>query len=325
MRALRIAIVGCGRMGSQHAATAARLGHRVVIACDLNMAHASALAAKFADCRVLTEPAEIPWSTVDAGFVCTPPCSRGPTELAAARQAVPLFLEKPVGLSAEQCRPALAAFTASGTMTSVGYMNRYRASVQRARHFLANEGALGFLGHWVGAPYRVSWWDDPALSGGQLNEQCTHLVDLARYLVGEIAEVSAWGQPMSDRLGANASVSIQLRFQTGALGAILCGCLANEKQIGCRVFTRRGQVMLDGWDFRLSSTSGLISADDTPATDVFGEEVEVFLTAVQAGEDAGILSDLGDALKTQRAVDQATAALRAARPKAAEWRAALVR
>src|SRR5690242_11196262 len=151
--ALRIAIVGCGRMGLTHAQGAARLGHRVIVACDPDGARAGALAAAHPGCEVLTDPAAIRWDEVDAGFVCTPPFARGPVELYAAKAGVPLFLEKPIGLSATQCLSALAAFRRTGAITSVGYMNRYRSSVRRARGLLENETVLGFAAHWVGAAY----------------------------------------------------------------------------------------------------------------------------------------------------------------------------
>src|SRR5207245_9417669 len=100
---LRIAIVGCGRMGLQHARTASHLGHRITVACDVDLARATALASAYPGCQAITDPAAIRWAGVDAGFVCTPPFARGPVELFAARARVPLFLEKPVGLSAAQC------------------------------------------------------------------------------------------------------------------------------------------------------------------------------------------------------------------------------
>src|SRR5436189_1125729 len=243
--ALRIAIVGCGRMGLSHARSAVRLGHRVVVACDLDVARASALAATFPGCEVVTDSAAIRWDEVDAGFVCTPPFARGPVELYAAKAGVPLFLEKPIGLSAAQCLSALTAFRLTGTITSVGYMNRYRASVRRARSLLGGESVLGFAAHWVCAAYRVPWWGDPTLSGGQLNEQCTHLIDLARHLVGEVSEVNAFAQPSPNGGGGTAAVSILLRFRNGTLGTVICGCLAQEKQIGCHVFTPRGPLVLE--------------------------------------------------------------------------------
>lgn len=310
MSSLRIAIIGCGRMGTQHSRVAAQLGHRVAVACDADPARASALAQTHPGCTAVTDPGEISWSAMDAGFVCTPPFARGVAELIAAQAGVPLFLEKPIGLSASQCLPALSLFRASGTISSVGYMNRYRRSVQRVRDFLQTEAVLGFVGHWVGAAYRVPWWADPSLSGGQLNEQCTHLIDLARYLVGEITEVSGFSQPLAEDGARSAAVSILLRFQNGALGTVLCGCVAKEKQIGFRIFTPRGQLTLEGWDFRLAP---IVELSDLPVMapeeDVFFTETSTFLAAVQSGDARGICSDLADAMRTQRVVDAARAAL----------------
>jgi myo-inositol 2-dehydrogenase / D-chiro-inositol 1-dehydrogenase len=308
--ALRIAIVGCGRMGLSHANSAARLGHRVVAACDLDAARAAALAAAHPGCEVLTDSAGIRWDEVDAGFVCTPPFARGPVELFAAKAGVPLFLEKPIGLSATQCLSALAAFRESGTLTSVGYMNRHRGSVRRARAILEAERVLGFTAHWICAAYRVPWWADPTLSGGQLNEQCTHLIDLARHLGGEIEEVDAIAQAAADDRGT-AAVSMLLRFRSGALGTIICGCLANEKQIGLRVFTPKGQISLDGWDFRWSPSAAFGDGSGLdPGEDVFLDECRAFLEAVASGDGSGVLCDLAEAMRTQRVVDAVQSALR---------------
>lgn len=311
MSSLRIGIVGCGRMGREHARAASRLGHQIAIACDVDAGRAAALAECYPGCEVVTQPAAVLWKAIDAGFVCTPPHARGSAELMAARAGVPIFVEKPIGLSADQCLPALALFRDSRTITCVGYMNRYRKSVQCARQLLLTRPVLGFTAHWVCAVYRVPWWSDPELSGGQLNEQCTHLIDLARYLVGEIVEVSAFSQPDAEGKTREAVVALLLRFENGVLGTVLSGCSANEKQIGCRIFTPGGQISLDGWDFKLSST--LVSGDEpgtVPASDVFFEESSAFLGAVQSGDVRTILSDLADATRTQRVVDAARVALK---------------
>jgi predicted dehydrogenase len=306
---LRIAIVGCGRMGLQHARSASAQGHRVTVACDLDLARASALAGNYLGCAALTDAGAIRWDEVDAAFVCTPPFARGPVELFAAQAGVPLFLEKPIGLSATQCLSALSVVRERGLITSVGYMNRYRASVRRAKKLLEGETVLGFAAHWVCAAYRVPWWGDPSLSGGQLNEQCTHLIDLARHLAGDITEVTAFAQPGADGKGA-AAASILLRFRSGALGTVICGSLASEKQIGCRVFTPRGQVVLDGWDFKWSPSAAFGDGSDLdPGEDVFAAECSAFLDAVRTRDASGIRCDLAEAMRTQRAVDAARATL----------------
>lgn len=319
--ALRIAIVGCGRMGLHHARSATQLGHRVAIACDLDLSRAAVLAANYPGCEAVADATTIHWSEVDAAFICTPPFARGQVELAAAQAGVPIFLEKPIGLSAVQCHPAFAASRERRLVTSVGYMNRYRGSVRRAKTLLQGETVLGFVGHWVGAAYQVPWWGNPALSGGQLNEQCTHLIDLARHLVGEIAEVNAFAQPAHGDAGAAAAVSLLLRFRSGALGTVICGCLAKEKQIGCRVFTPRGQIALEGWDFKWSPSTAFGDGSELdPREDVFVAECAAFLEAVRTGDTGSIRCDLGEAMKTQQAVDAARAALGGAGPRHVEPR-----
>jgi myo-inositol 2-dehydrogenase / D-chiro-inositol 1-dehydrogenase len=308
-KVLRIAVVGCGRMGLQHAKSSVQLGHRVTVACDVDSQRAAALASAHPDCVALADPNSIPWDEVDAAFICTPPFARGPVESCAAKAGVPLFLEKPVGLSALQLAPVLAAVREAGVVTSVGYMNRYRPSVQRARALLAADTPLGFAAHWFGAAYRVPWWGDPALSGGQLNEQCTHLVDLARHLVGEVVEANALAQPLPHPGRGSASVSIALRFASGALGTIVGGCLALEKQIGCRVFTPRGQIALEGWDFRWSPSAPFGEGKDLESADPFLCEAAAFLGAAISGDASAVLCDVAEAMKTQRVVDAIAAAV----------------
>jgi len=78
--ALRIAIVGCGRMGSHHARSATHLGHRVAIACDVDLSRAAVLAANYPGCEAVADATTIRWSEVDAAFMCTPPFARGQVE-----------------------------------------------------------------------------------------------------------------------------------------------------------------------------------------------------------------------------------------------------
>lgn len=300
MKRLRIAVVGCGRMGQIHARNAAALGHGLALACDVDASRAQAVASAHPGCRAVTALDAIDWARIDAAFICTPPFARGDAELRGARAGVALFLEKPVGLSANQLAEVAGEVQRNGTVTSVGYMNRYRASVRRAKEELRLTAPLGFSAHWIGAAYKVPWWGDPALSGGQVNEQCTHIVDLARHLMGEVVEVRAMGQPHPTDRGFS-SASILLRFDSGALATLICGSLALEKQIGCRVFTARGQWVLDGWDFQ--------GVGGRSNEDVFLQEAAAFLAAaggslpVDQAEPGPVLCELADALKTQEVAD----------------------
>ena len=188
---LRVGVVGAGRMGCVRADACASLGARIEFVFDVDHRSARNLAARHGGCRWLEKSDEIDWNRIDAVFVCTPPCTRGPVELQAIQHGVAVFVEKPIGVTAEQLVPVLDAVASTNVQTAVGYMNRCRASVQNLRKELRQETILGMLSYWACGAYHVPWWADDAQSGGPLNEQLTHVIDLARYLVGDIVSVQA--------------------------------------------------------------------------------------------------------------------------------------
>lgn len=306
MSGARVAVVGCGRMGLLRMEGALRHGASVVAAYDDNADTAAALAARAPGCRVLSDPGELDWDGLDAVFVCTPPVARGPVETRAAQEGRAVFVEKPVGLGASQLESFRRAAADGGVLTAVGYMNRYRESVRGAREALRGATVLGAAGNWVNASYAVPWWGQRELSGGPVNEQATHLVDLARYLVGEVRQVQAVVTEHPDRPGMAGSAAVTLQFDDGVLGSLLYSCRATVKEIGFRVFTVDGAVRLDGWDLARLDGNGAAGSAPAPAADryqVFHDETAAFLTAVAGGPRDAVLCDLEDAVRTQHVVD----------------------
>ncbi len=301
-------------MGKQHAQACARLEVDVRLVCDPDVERARELAGKFG-AQVVEKGDQIDWSDVDAAFCCTPPFARGPAECAAAEAGVALFMEKPIGLSLATGEEIFRAAQQGGGITAVGYMNRYRNSVRRAKQLAAETEVLGAICHWVGAIYRVPWWGKRELSGGQINEQCTHAFDLLRHFCGEIVEVSAMSQPPPPGAAEDidAATSVILRAENGTLAMLYASCAAEAKQIGLYVFTKTKQISLDGWNLELRD------GDCKDQPDVFGDEAEAFLHAAKTGDRSAILSDLGDALRTQAVVDTAVRALASRRSERVDY------
>ena len=207
-------------MGQIRAEAAARYGAQVRFVFDDDVDRAKRLADRYPDCRPFSDNDAINWEALDALFLCTPPHTRGPLELRALDAGVPFFVEKPIGCNTTQIEPVLRSLADRPLLTAVGYMNRYRASVVHLRQQLAEQEALGLSGYWLGTRYRVPWWSRPEQSGGPVNEQTTHLVDLGRYLLGEVESVQALQRP--EQPGEPpATTSINLRFHNGALFSLL--------------------------------------------------------------------------------------------------------
>jgi predicted dehydrogenase len=198
MRTLRIAILGCGWMASQHAKALAGLpGAPVVAVCDTSQAKAAAFATAHApDAEPFTDLGQmLDRAKPDAVYVVLPPFAHaGQVEQIAAR-GIHLFLEKPIALSAERARSQAAAISRAGVRSQVGYHMRHGAAVRRL-HGMISDGTAGrptlFQGSYHCNALHGPWWRDRSRSGGQVLEQIIHIYDLAIHLLGD--PVAAWGQ-----------------------------------------------------------------------------------------------------------------------------------
>ena len=155
---------------------------------------------------------------MDGVFVCVPPSYRGPVELQCLANSIPLFVEKPIGLSVKHIVPLLEQAKRVGVVNAVGYMNRYRNSIRLAKKVLSSRKVLGISCVWVGKRYRVPWWIEPNLSGGPFNEQATHVLDLCRFLLGEIESVTALAAPVATAGDPEFGVAVAMRFIDGPVG-----------------------------------------------------------------------------------------------------------
>lgn len=307
---LRVAVVGCGRMGRVRAQAVKASGSTPAVFCDIDIERARRLASLVEPTGiVLDDWRGIDFAAVDALVVCTPPSARGPLERTAVEAGLPIFVEKPIGLSSQQCAPVLQALEARPGVTAVGYMNRYRRSVADAIERLGTRQIVGIAAYWAAAPYATPWWEHPDLSGGPLNDYATHLIDLARYVAGNIESVQAVSLVAHPDESEETAV-IGMRFERDAVGSIIYSSAATAKTVAFDIIHDQGALRLVGWDLQLGPETGAEAAVSTPDRDaVFLEETRAFLGAVRARSPVGIRSDFRDAFRTQQVVDTVRRAL----------------
>lgn len=300
---IRVGIVGCGRMGAERAARAVALGAVVQGCADSDAARARALASKVGAQAVVADPAMLPWDSLDAVFVCTPPSVRKDVVQLALRAGVATMVEKPIGLSAEEGGDLADAVARAGVVNAVGYMNRYRESVRLARSLAQRHEVIAVMCHWASKPYSVPWWSLTGQSGGPINEQATHVVDLCRFVGGEINEVKALTSGMRGAADAGTTrVAAALRFESGAVGTLAYTCDAPDKFIAFEMVTSAGAVRLEGWDFAMVSNS-IEGASRPGSGDAFEMETSAFLTATKMKDQSLIACSFEDAVRTQAVVD----------------------
>jgi myo-inositol 2-dehydrogenase/D-chiro-inositol 1-dehydrogenase len=299
----RVAVVGCGRMGHERARAAAAAGADAILLFDENRSRAESLAAECAGARSPASMTALLDEKPDAIFICTPPFCRGPLENRAIELGIPFFVEKPIGVSAQQVDAVLHNLRKRNVLNAVGYMNRYRNSIAHVRALLKSRNIIGITGHWVGKEYGVSWWQVREQSGGPFNEQATHVMDLIRYLSGEAEPLHA---AVRNRKGVETTVAVMLRLASGGLGTFLYSCEAKEKDILVSIETTDGVLELAGWDLELARNTIDGTFPEPESKPIFEKDTRAFLQAVATGDPALILSDFADAYKTQVAMDRVT-------------------
>jgi predicted dehydrogenase len=175
--------------------------------------------------------------------------------IAALRAGKHVLCEKPLGLTAAESREMWQEAERAGVRHLCGFNYRFVPAVRLARELL-EAGELGEVVHFRGR-YLQSWgWDaDPTLwrfdraqaGTGALGDLGTHLIDLARYLVGEIASVSGRLRTVVPGRDVDDHFVATMEFENGVLGTLEASRLArgrinhNAFEVNCS----RGSVAFD--------------------------------------------------------------------------------
>jgi predicted dehydrogenase len=229
-----VGCVGTGFIAGRHlAALAAMDDVEVVAVADAQPDRAQAVADRYGAAAHTDGTALLERDDLDAVWLCVPPSAHGPLELAAAERGLPFLVEKPLAVDLPTAVRVADAVRARGLLTCVGYHWRSLEVVARARETLAGRPVDLLTATWLDATPAAPWWSRRSGSGGQLVEQTTHLVDLARHLVGEVATVQALEstRPRPDWPDADVPTAstVLLRFVSGTVGTVSSSCVLDRR------------------------------------------------------------------------------------------------
>ncbi|WP_420370068.1 Gfo/Idh/MocA family protein [Curtobacterium sp. L1-20] len=168
--------------------------------------------------------------SVDVVSICSPNFLHREMAVAAAAAGKPFWIEKPMGRSASDSRAIHDAVQQAGVVTAVGFNYRHAPAVQRARD-LVRSGRLGRITN-VRGSLLADYSADPAApltwrferdraGSGVLGDLLSHGLDLAQYLVGRIASVSAVAETfITERPVPGAGIVDRSAAATGAPGRV---------------------------------------------------------------------------------------------------------
>jgi predicted dehydrogenase len=307
---LRVACIGTGFIAGRHLAALSGFPDvEVVAVADAQPARAQDVAGRYAARAYSDSAALLESEELDAVWLCVPPSAHGPLELAAAGRGLPFFVEKPLGVDLPTAVTVAAAVRERALLTCVGYHWRSLDVVQSARQALDGARVELLSATWLDSTPAAPWWSQRSGSGGQLVEQTTHLVDLARLLVGEIATVQALEVTTAREAWPHADVptasAVLLRFAAGGVGTITSSCVLDRRHdVGLRLVTAGRSIELT--ERALSDHELRIAARDgehvvRSLQDPIAVEDRAFLDALQDGHRR-VPVPYDEALRTHAAV-----------------------
>jgi predicted dehydrogenase len=194
LSSVRIGMVGAGAVAARHVRTLLAMdGVELAAVADPALERAKELAAEAGAVAYPNHMELLAGGRLDAVYICVPPFAHGAPELAVIDAGLPMFVEKPVAI--DQATAATIAARLAGRsslVTCTGYHWRWLDIFDRAVEWLADRPARLVQISWLDKVPPPPWWPRRDRSGGQTIEQTTHVLDAARGLAGDVAEVHAF-------------------------------------------------------------------------------------------------------------------------------------
>ncbi|KPK66277.1 MAG: hypothetical protein AMK73_00515 [Planctomycetes bacterium SM23_32] len=225
--ALRAAVIGLG-IGRLHAdRLAAMEGVELAAVADLDAALAEQVgtacgAAAYADGGGLLAREEL-----DFVSICTNPATHLSFTRRAAAGGVHVICEKPMAPTLEDCDGMIEACRQAGVLLMVAQKKRF----EPAYRFIREQSAADFGPvRWAAATYALGrvakpWFWAEEDGGGPLHENAVHMMDILRFLMGDVERVYAEGGNLfnPDYPAQVDAAAITLRFAGGGVAAVGAG------------------------------------------------------------------------------------------------------
>ncbi len=174
--------------------------------------------------------------------------------IAAAEAGKHVICEKPLGRDADESYETWQRVAATGVKHMCGFNYRFVPAIRLAREIIES-GEIGEIQHFRGS-YLQEWgtvsaeiwrFDKAQAGSGALGDLGAHVVDLARYLVGEIEAVAAMTATFQPGREVDDAVESAVRFASGAVGTIEASrfCQGRKNAFRWEVNGSKGSIAFD--------------------------------------------------------------------------------
>jgi predicted dehydrogenase len=298
---LKITFIGVGGIAGNYRRSLKQLERPIAAVCDINAERVAAIATEENATAYTDHNEMLQKEQPDVVFTCIPPGAHTTQVADAAASGAALFVAKPVAQDLETAQRARDAIDTAGVINQVGYMARYSDITAKAKELVGDQKlAMGFGRFLARMGASHPWWGKYDVSRGQMVEQTTHVFDLIRYFLGDVASVHASGiKGVSEGIADFEECTVcNMQFESGAVGNITSTCVARAHD------SFATELVGDDIYLKLTHDLGLRGQISGEAIDYTGTEagyfrqVEQFINAVEANDQGLIISPYADAVKS---------------------------
>ncbi|TCU30489.1 myo-inositol 2-dehydrogenase/D-chiro-inositol 1-dehydrogenase [Rhizobium azibense] len=323
---VRIAVIGAGLMGADHAKIVAEemQGATLQLVCDMDEARARDVANLYGAVDVVSDPqAAINRDDVDAVIVASPDFTHAPLSLACIAARKKILCEKPLSQSSDECLKVIKAEMAAGAkFVQIGFMRRYDQSYVEMQRALKS-GATGRALMMHNFHRNVETPASDFTGAMAITNSAPHEFDVVRHVLGtEFVSISAFQPRRSDALVA--PVVMVLETADGQLVNIeinnnaAYGYDVRAELVGEKAAISMNQVAFTRLDQALGQHTGYDADWRGRYFDAYRRQNRAFLRFVESGNFPELASSCWDGYCAAIAAEAGVKALITGRKVAVE-------
>lgn len=249
---MNVAIVGCGLIGQKRANALA--GSRLVACADSECRRAEQLARGAEGCIPSADwRAVVSRADVEIVVVAAPHYVLAEIAAEAIEAGKHVLVEKPAARHVSELRPLIELAAKKGVLVHVGFNHRYHRAFRKARQ-IVDSGALGPLmflraryGHGGRIGYEKEWRAKPEFSGGgELIDQGAHLIDLARWFLGDFSEVEGYAHTYFWDMPVDDNAFLLLKTAGKQVAFLHASCTEWKNTFSFELYGRGGKLQIEG-------------------------------------------------------------------------------
>jgi len=197
---IKIGIIGTGSIANEHINAYLQNEYCELYAfCDINEPRLNAMGEKYGVKRLYIDMNEmVKIKEIDAVSICTWNSAHAPCTIAALNAGKHVLCEKPMAINTTEAMAMKQAAEKNNKLLMIGFVRRFGNDIKLLKDFLTND----FFGELYYAKVSIlrkhgnpgGWFGEKSRSGGgALIDLGVHVIDFARYLVGNPKPVSVYG------------------------------------------------------------------------------------------------------------------------------------